>query len=164
MRDRGQRSRRVVWSAGRTPDAVLAVSVTFRRRRRTAPACMLRAADTPPSLIAGLRERGFSLGEIGRAVGVKRGRVWEWQRGVHGMCPRNWARLTALRDVVLVLDDRGLTDPRSWLSAYQAQLGDVPYQRLATDDFASVVRAARDAVPRPKNITTSPTQAGRRRW
>lgn len=125
---------------------------------------MLRTADSAPSVITGLRERGLSLGEIGRAVGVKRGRVWEWQRGVHGMCPRNWARLTALRDVVLALDERGLTDPRGWLSAYQAQLEDVPYQGIAAGDLASVVRAARGAVPRPKNVTTSASPDARRRW
>ena len=55
------------------------------------------------------------------------------------MSRRSWARLTALRDVVVAMDDGG-GDVRAWLFAYHPGLAACPYQRIASDDFAAVLR------------------------
>ena len=96
-----------------------------------------------PTLIPALRGCGLSYGDIGLCVGSLRGRVWEWQRGVVGVGRARWARLTALRDVVVALEETGNSAPRAWLFGHNPLLDACPYQRIAADDFVAVLLAAR---------------------
>lgn len=134
---------RVRWTTRHTDGGSLSITVTVHPRDRQAPTAGLRAAATAPSLIPELRTIGLSFGDIGLCVGSLRGRVWEWQKGKVGVGRARWARLTALRDVAATLVDAGRTDVRGWLFAYHPHLDACPYQRIAADDFAPVLEAAR---------------------
>ena len=136
---------RVRWTTRRTGGGSLSITVTVHPRDRQAPTDALRAAATAPSLIPELRAVGLSFGDIGLCVGSLRGRVWEWQKGVVGVGRARWARLTALRDVVVSLLDAGRTDVRGWLFAYHPHLATCPYQCIAADEFGPVLDAARRA-------------------
>jgi hypothetical protein len=138
------RAPRVRWTTRKAANGSLSITVTLRPRGTTATTA-LREARTPQTLIPALRGYGLSFGDIGMCVGSLRGRVCEWQRGVVGVGRLRWARLTALRDVVVALDEAGNnTPPRGWLFAHNPALGACPYQRLAADDFGTVLRAARE--------------------
>ena len=134
---------RVRWTTRRSEGGSLSITVTLRPRGASTAATTLRQATTAPTLIPALRGCGLSYGDIGLCVGSLRGRIWEWQRGAVGVGRVRWARLTALRDVVVALDDAGNSTPRAWLFAHNPLLDACPYQHLAADDFTAVLRAAR---------------------
>jgi hypothetical protein len=136
---------RVRWTTRRSEGGSLSITVTLRPRGASTAAAGLRQATTAPTLIPALRGCGLSYGDIGLCVGSLRGRVWEWQRGVVGVGRARWARLTALRDIVLALDEAGNHTPRGWLFAHNPVLGACPYQRIRADDFSNVLLAARQS-------------------
>lgn len=73
--------------------------------------------DDPPRVIGALREQGLRPSDVAAALGVRRGRVWEWETGRVRMGRRSWGRLTALRDVVDTIARHGPMAPRQWLFA-----------------------------------------------
>lgn len=132
--------RRVPWSV--LTSTALELTLVRSLQRDEVATFRFRCAQTPPGIITALRDYGLSLGDLGCLLGVGRGRIWEWQRGVHGMSHPKWARLTVLRDVVDALLSRGVIDIRSWLFAYCPELGMCPSEAIALDEFAAVMRAA----------------------
>jgi hypothetical protein len=105
---------------------------------------MIERAVEPGEIVAALGRYGLSQKDIAISAHVSERTVYAWKRDHGGVRDRNYDRLAALREVVLILRDsltgRGVGQ---WLRARNRLLdGRRPTEVLAAGDVDAVRRAA----------------------
>lgn len=107
-------------------------------------AVVLERAVEPNEIVAALGRYGLTQRDIAAAAHVSERTVYAWKREQGGVRDRNYDRLAAVREVVLLLRD-SLTDRGvgQWLRARNRLLqGRRPVEVLGEGDIDAVRRAA----------------------
>lgn len=107
-------------------------------------ATALERAIEPNEIVSALGRYGLTQKDVAAATRVSERTVYAWKREHGGVRDRNYDRLVAVREVVLILRD-GLTDRGvgQWLRARNRLLGDRrPIEALHDGDVEAVRQAA----------------------
>lgn len=107
-------------------------------------AVVLERAVEPNEIVAALGRYGLTQRDIAAATHVSERTIYAWKHKQGGVRDRNYDRLVALREVVLMLSD-SLTERAvgQWLRARNRLLGGRrPVEVLGEGDIEAVRRAA----------------------